>query len=316
MAAQDDAPPPQYKDLVDRALAESAAQRWPEARALFLQAHAVYPNARTLRGIGMVAFEIRDYVDAIRHLRLALLEPRRALDKQQRAETEKLLDRALSFAALYTLNDLPPRSQIVLDGRPVSAEPDGMLLVPLGQHSVEVRATDRMASAQITVRGGEREPLPVAFEPALAAAAPPASTPAPAPAAAEPAAPPAQSPDDAIASEPNTWFVAQPPTEAKKPFPWPSTLCAVGGGVLLIVGTIVLVSGLSDVDAVEKAQPGTNWSKLQSRYDRAPVMTGAGIGMLAAGGVLTTIGTIGLLTTDSDGDGKTDGVSMRVHGWF
>jgi hypothetical protein len=288
-----------YRELIDRALAASSAGRWSEARAWFVQAHALYPNARTLRGIGTASFENHDYDDSVRHLRLALLEARRALDPAQRAETEKLLEDALSFVGRYSLSNLPAGSQIVLDGRPVTPEPDGELLVALGQHRIEARAGEQVAQATLTVRGGEREPLPVTFD------APASLSPAAAAAAPTPQAPPADSA-----------YVPHDDTQAGAPFPWTPTLLIVGGGALLIAGTIALVVGLGDVHAVEQAPSGSAWSEVASRNDQAPVMTGLGIGMLTAGAALGTVGTVGLVLADGNADGKTDGVALQVHGWL
>src|SRR5262245_443922 len=89
-AYAEEALPAGYQAQVDLGRSEAAAGRWEEARVAFRKAHALYPNARTLRGIGMVAFEIRDYVDAARQLELALAEPRRALDETQRREVSAL----------------------------------------------------------------------------------------------------------------------------------------------------------------------------------------------------------------------------------
>ena len=51
--AQEDAEA-QYKQLIQQALGEFRRQNWPEARVLFRRAHALSPNARTLRGMGVV----------------------------------------------------------------------------------------------------------------------------------------------------------------------------------------------------------------------------------------------------------------------
>src|SRR5262245_44240118 len=65
-----------YRSAVDDAVSEFAAGRFEEARALFKRAHQLSPNARTLRGLGMTAFELRAYVQAIRELRAALADTR------------------------------------------------------------------------------------------------------------------------------------------------------------------------------------------------------------------------------------------------
>ncbi|HEX6239538.1 MAG TPA: hypothetical protein VFZ61_01540, partial [Polyangiales bacterium] len=50
--------PPGYADAIEQALSELEAANYPEAREEFQRAHAIYPNARTLRGLGMVEFEL------------------------------------------------------------------------------------------------------------------------------------------------------------------------------------------------------------------------------------------------------------------
>src|SRR5262245_12806154 len=57
--------PDSYEQLITRALTEFDARNFAEARALFLQAHALRPTARTLRGIGVTEFELRNYVDSV-----------------------------------------------------------------------------------------------------------------------------------------------------------------------------------------------------------------------------------------------------------
>lgn len=45
----------EYEQLVDKGIAEYRAGHWEESRSLFEQAHAINPNARTLRGLGLAA---------------------------------------------------------------------------------------------------------------------------------------------------------------------------------------------------------------------------------------------------------------------
>src|SRR5688572_29305605 len=85
-AAAQDAPPAGYRAVIDEAIAESGASRWEEARALFRRAHGMYPNARTLRGIGMSSFELRDYVGAYRALGEALASTVQPLTAEQQGQ--------------------------------------------------------------------------------------------------------------------------------------------------------------------------------------------------------------------------------------
>src|SRR5262249_7114724 len=150
--------------LVDQALSESAAGRWEEARAAFRKAHALYPNARTLRGIGMVSYEIRDYVDAVRELELALAQPRRALDDTQRREASALIEQARALIARYTTAGLSAATSIAIDGRPAQLEANGVILLAIGEHRIQIRDGARSGESRVTVRGGESGALPVAFE--------------------------------------------------------------------------------------------------------------------------------------------------------
>src|SRR5688572_4251575 len=91
LAAQDAS----YDALIRQALVEYEATRYEEARALFRRAHQVSPNPRTLRGIGMSSYELRDYPAAFRALRdaLAMTGGDRALTPAHRVHVEQLLGR-------------------------------------------------------------------------------------------------------------------------------------------------------------------------------------------------------------------------------
>src|SRR4051794_4488041 len=81
-AAQDSVPsaimtaegpePAQYGATIDQALKEHERGNFVEARELLRVAHKAFPNARTLRGLGKVEFELRNYGDSVAYLRQAL----------------------------------------------------------------------------------------------------------------------------------------------------------------------------------------------------------------------------------------------------
>jgi hypothetical protein len=288
--AQDAAPAPGYQTLVEQALSESAAGRWEEARAAFRKAHALYPNARTLRGIGMVAFEIRDYVDAVRHLELALLEPRRALDETQRREVVALLDQARGLVARYVTSGLPADAEIAIDGRPTRPEANGIVLVSLGEHRIQVKSGTRSADSRVTVRGGEYGALPIVLEEPRAEPAPiPAAT-----AGAKPETDPTTLSDVNRESSPPTAATTAPnASEAEHGGVALGPLIAtLAGAAVAVVGVVVLLSGLHDVSTVENARDGTEWSDLKAANSRAPIKTGLGSGLVALGGAVTVAGVI------------------------
>ena len=112
--------PPAYRELVEQALAEYAAKNYDEAGTLFERAHTLFPNARTLRGMGMAAFELRQYDQSARHLEAALASTVRPLDGALRKETEALAARARAFVATLELRVSPAHANLSLDGAPIA----------------------------------------------------------------------------------------------------------------------------------------------------------------------------------------------------
>jgi hypothetical protein len=133
------AQPSEYEATIERAIGEFDARRWAEARTLFRRAHALEPNARTLRAIGMCSFELRDYVTAVLAFEDALVDTRRPLNETQRAEVERLLADARTFVATYEVALSPATATVVVDGAPAVVR-DGVLLLNPGPHDVRVSA--------------------------------------------------------------------------------------------------------------------------------------------------------------------------------
>ncbi|MFO0694916.1 MAG: hypothetical protein U0230_15260 [Polyangiales bacterium] len=131
-----------YDDLVQSAVEEFNANRFAEARALFERAHALSPNARTLRGMGMAAFELRDYPGAWVALRGALASRTRALTASQRRETQALLARTEVFLGRVELEGLPADASVRLDGLEPARDDEARLLVGPGTHEASVVAAD------------------------------------------------------------------------------------------------------------------------------------------------------------------------------
>lgn len=154
----------EYRAAVALALVEFQAGRWEEARALFMRAHGVEPNARTLRGIGMCAFELGDYVGAIIALSESLEHPARPLDAPQRAQVEALLAQALTFVGRVTLV-IAPNASVTVDGHsPLVRE--GTILVNPGDHEVQVTADALVpATRRVHVTGGATVTVEIELDP-------------------------------------------------------------------------------------------------------------------------------------------------------
>ena len=169
-AADDDTP---VSVLIGDAVAEYDAGHFQEARALFRQAHEKSPTARTLRGIGMCSFELRDYVEAARALGASLRETRRPLTAEQKRHAEALLSRANTFVGRFTVKVKPESASLFVDGHPAELEPDGVLLLPFGRHTLSLRCASCAPAEKdqdIEVSGGEHKTVELELAPAPATA--------------------------------------------------------------------------------------------------------------------------------------------------
>jgi hypothetical protein len=182
------AEPPGYREAIDEAIAEYGAARYLEARALFMRAHTLQPSARTLRGLGMAEFELRNYVEAARMLQQALASQVRTLDGDLRTATQALLTRAQGFVGRYALVLTPPSLTLSINNAPARLEPDGTLMLSIGDHALRAEADGYLpVSHTLRVNGGENTTLNISLE---RAPAPVAAAPVTPPHAAQPAQPP------------------------------------------------------------------------------------------------------------------------------
>ena len=255
-----------YEAAIAEAVAHFSASHWSEARALFLRAHEIKPSARTLRGLGVVEFELGHYAEAYRLLGRALSDPRRPLAPAQRSEAQRVREHLRPLIAEYRILTTPSHARLTLDGTQVDREPDGVLVLQAGEHTLTASAPGHVSREErVVVQGGEsREltfvlltesmPMLVELDPATDVAA---------------AAPPAQRRE-------------QMPVPARASRAWAWTSLAVGG-TLTGLGATLLVLGLQDVAKVEQAEDGTAWSSLERAHGRAPVLTGSGIALTALG---------------------------------
>lgn len=156
--------PPEYEGEISAAVDEHDAGHFEAARAHFIRAHEVFPNARTLRGLGKVEFELRNYVVAQQYLEQALTSPVRPLPDELREEVAQLLTRALAATASIALTVRPASALVSLDGAAVSIGSDGRLAVNEGDHVLEFHASGYLTERRpLHVHSGERVTLQVAL---------------------------------------------------------------------------------------------------------------------------------------------------------
>ncbi|HEX6242186.1 MAG TPA: PEGA domain-containing protein [Polyangiales bacterium] len=153
-------PPAGYAEAVTQALTELEANNYPEAREEFRRAHAIFPNARTLRGLGMVEFELRNYVQSVQLLEEALASPVKPLDGSLRTDTQALLARAQRYVGELRIEIDPEEATVSIDGEPAGLNADGVVRLEVGEHTLSAQAAGRATEKQtIEVVGGERAEL-------------------------------------------------------------------------------------------------------------------------------------------------------------
>lgn len=159
-AAQEPADPEGYRVLIEEALAERSLGHYPESRALFAKAHSLLPSARTLRGLGLTDYDLRNYPEAVRNLSAALASDVKPLEGELRVEVEDVLAHARNFVGSYTLSLEPPDARLLMDDVPVELTTDRTLIVGAGDHLLQVQAAGYQSLRQhLVVRGGEHENL-------------------------------------------------------------------------------------------------------------------------------------------------------------
>ncbi len=158
--------PAEYRATVNEAVQEFELRNFEEARALFERAHALYPNARTERGIGLAAYELRKYVESVIHLQAALDSMVRPLEGKLRSDVEGVLARGKHLVARMSIETRPSAAQVLLDGRPIPANQRGEILLDMGQHTLNVEAEGYAAQRRsFEVKGGEVERIAITLLP-------------------------------------------------------------------------------------------------------------------------------------------------------
>jgi hypothetical protein len=153
-----------YAQVIQNAVVEFDAGNWAEARVLFEQAHTLRPSARTLRGMGMASFEMKEYVRAEKELNASLVDLRSPLAEAQRHEVLALLMRLERYIGKLLVHTRPPEASptVTLDGSRV----EGEMKVDLGRHELSVQAPGyRPLNRTVSIEGGKTQQLELTLTP-------------------------------------------------------------------------------------------------------------------------------------------------------
>lgn len=275
---------PQYRKLVADGLQEFDRGNWEEANALFEQAHAINPNARTLRALGLCAFEARRYTESLQYLNAAMTDTRKPLTAKQRDELQESIDRAGHYVGGLRLTVDPPEATVRIDGKAVLVDPQKDIIVNAGTLEVEVSAPDYKTEVRrVRIGSQAHEALSVQLSPIRAE---PSAPPEPAPLA---PAPVVDAPVDDTRDDGNpvgTWK-------------W------VTGGVAVVgiaVGVTSLILADADAQKWNECRDLTQES-CANRRSRSQGETTIGIVGLAAGGAFAAL-TVVLFVLDAKDGGS------------
>lgn len=276
------AQPTGYDELVRAAIVEYNAGNWAEARLLFERAHAIQPNARTWRGMGLADYERRDYVAAIEELEQALASQTKPLSTSQRKSAERALAQARQYTAIYTLSLPPEASQLVVDGRRVEFPGDLRLKLNPGRHTLSVRDAAQTIEREIVAEAGARDEL--VFE----AATPVHAAPAPS-APSVPPTPPSQPP-----TQPDVADTAAASDAGGLLWTW------VAGGATVALGAASTTFGLLALDRNDEFKslradcPGADCRETAKEDAKSQglsfqLLTNVGLGLTGAAAVATAL---------------------------
>jgi len=288
--------PTGYREAVDLAVTELAAGNFAEARAQFNRAHSLSPNARTLRGIGMAEYELRNYGACIEALEQALASEVKPLDAALRTETEALLTKARNYVARVNLELQPGAATVIVDGVPVTLGAGNTLILRVGDHQLEFHADGRVPERRtLRVNGGEQSTMRVVLTEAPVA---------------DPGSPATDTSGSQEASAPATGSSPTAPTASASEGPGVMPWVIVGvSSALAITGTVLMFSAQSDIDKVEGASVGTRWSDIDDAHSAAPIKSGIGIALIGVGvaGIAT-----GLVLAFSGGGEESNATQVAV----
>jgi hypothetical protein len=132
----------EYKDLVREGMLRYTRGLWDEANAYFRKAHELAPNARTLRGLALVGYDSKHFVQAIDYAEQSLVHPVQPLNDQMKDGLKKLIDQAQSQVARAELITTPADAELRVDGALVARRADGRVWMDPGAHEISVSAPD------------------------------------------------------------------------------------------------------------------------------------------------------------------------------
>lgn len=279
----------EYMRIIDEAVHEYDLERWSTAIELFQKANAIKPNARTLRGMGLAAYEDQRFVDAIRWLSESLEHPVQPLNALMRDEIKPVLEHLKGLVGYYKLDRAPATLDIEIDGRSANVQ-QGKLQLDPGEHRLVATAKGfEPQERELSVKAGDNGILGITLDPIAPSFTPPAET------------------RVAARRSDNSQRLSDTGGTRSEVVPW--VLIGTGAS-LAVAGGILFGIALNDKYQTEETTNGWT-SKNDDAVKNVPIYSAAGIGLAAAGVVSATIGIVLLASSGSDGEKSADTSAKR-----
>jgi hypothetical protein len=275
--------PPGYEALIREAVDEYDLGHWTEAKVFFTRAHALYPNARTERGLGLSCYELRKYVQSIGYLEAARRDPVQPLTAAMQNDLVRLIAQARQFISRAYVVLEPAQARLDIDGVAAGQSDDGSWLLDPGEHELQVSAAGFLTLRRSVRAGGgsdlhvrmvlEPNAVAGAREPAKVIAASDRST------AAARGLPIAndtslRAGDPAAAHDPPA---AQSGNDMA---PW---LVVGASAAFVVAGGIFVGVAAHDKARVEHPRKPSDWPALESTYEQGRAFFPLGFALGAAG---------------------------------
>ena len=289
----------EYDSLVLSALDAFHAGDWFGARTLFEQAHGIRPTARTLRTIGMCAFNQGDMIGALQNLEASLADGRKPLTVQQKGHVRALIRRADARVGRLRLVVKPSDASIRVDGKSPSTLASGEMVLDPGRHELVIEAQGHASRTQyVRVAARDRGTIEVALEPLEARPVAPADTVAAHSIATRTVQTPPAPPPRAVAHNPWAWL-------------------ALGVGAVGVLGAGITTGlALGERHTLESRCPNNQCGPEEhGRVDDYALLRTVALTSLAVGAVGVGVGTVWLVQGSGEAPSGPRIEAVLTPGW-
>jgi hypothetical protein len=291
-----------YDAALERSLKAHAQNDFQAAESAMREAHALSPNARTLRGLGVLLYAQGRYVEAVEPLEAALVSEAKPLGAELRKGVEELLSRVWQRVGRLTLQVEPASRTVRIDGAPPLLHGSEIVLA-VGEHQVEITAPAREPyTLTLRTQAGSRDSLHVV----LASLRP---APVAAPERQEQTAPTAP-----------VLLHADGPRREERWTPHMRIGLLAGGGALLVAGAASWLTAFvrfEDLRSKCERDDGCDptWASSRFKDKNIESLNVAGIALVATGAAaLVTVGVVELWHWRGSQRARSSNVRLSVAG--